>query len=43
MPEGVKSAFTDVIRIHGNMTTEQATLYLEEMLKNKRYQQETWS
>ena len=43
MPDGVKEAFLDVFRNHGDMTSNEAQDFYEAMQRNKRYQQETWS
>ncbi|XP_076822660.1 NADPH-dependent diflavin oxidoreductase 1-like isoform X1 [Clavelina lepadiformis] len=43
MPDDVKSAFLDIFQAQGNMTSEEAQYFYEELQRNKRYQQETWS
>lgn len=42
MPKGVRQALIDVFVEHGNMSAEEAELYLENLEKAGRYKQETW-
>ena len=43
MPDGVKDAFLEIFRNHGNLTSDEAYDFYETMQRAKRYQQETWS
>ena len=42
MPEDVLDAFTDIIHEFAGLTTENAKLYLNELIKKKRLYMETW-
>jgi sulfite reductase alpha subunit-like flavoprotein len=42
MPKGVREALSDVIQEHGQMVSEKANAYLDQMEKDGRYKQETW-
>lgn len=43
MPEGVKSAFADVIEKEGGCDTGEGIKYIQNLIVNKRYHQETWA
>ncbi|KAK3755557.1 hypothetical protein RRG08_012779 [Elysia crispata] len=43
MPDDVKEALTDVINKHGAMTETEATLYVQQLEKSRRFQVEAWS
>jgi len=43
MPDSVREALTNIIRVEGKRTESEADVYMSELLKQKRYQCETWS
>jgi len=43
MPDNVKEAFVDVVKLNGNVSQIEAEQYIAELEKSNRYQTETWS
>ncbi|BFZ20446.1 hypothetical protein BsWGS_23485 [Bradybaena similaris] len=43
MPDDVKEALHDVISKHGSMGVEEATLYIQNLERSRRFQVEAWS
>jgi len=42
MPNNVRDEFIDLAKEIGNMTKEQAEMFVKNLEKNNRYQTETW-
>ncbi|KAJ8300992.1 hypothetical protein KUTeg_022511 [Tegillarca granosa] len=43
MPDNVKDAVTEIVKIYGHFTSEEADIYIRKLEQNRRYQSETWS
>lgn len=43
MPDGVKEAFADIIEKEGGFGTGEGMKYIQKLVNNKRYHQETWA
>lgn len=43
MPKTVKMTFKEIIQEEGGMNAEQAQQYIEQLEKEKRYNEDTWS